>query len=204
MITERMDPKTLVNNIVVDTKSAAQDTVALAKAEIQPAAKAAGTAGGMFGAAGYLGANAASLLFMAGGFGFGLLFQHLFSWGPLAATALGFVAMALILLILAGILALVGKGKLKDVKAPKSAITEAKKTVETFKGSLQRGVNSVDADVRDRKGLAQVKKAAKDVEETRPSATAPVAPRYAATEAPAAGTPAAGTGGATSTKAAGL
>ena len=89
MITERMDPKTLVNNIVVDTKSAAQDTVALAKAEIQPAAKAAGTAGGMFGAAGYLGANAASLLFMAGGFGFGLLFQHLFGWGPLAATALG-------------------------------------------------------------------------------------------------------------------
>ena len=127
------------------------------------------------------------------------LFQHLFGWGPLAATALGFVAMALILLILAGILALVGKGKLKDVKAPKSAITEAKKTVETFKGSLQRGVNSVDADVRDRKGLAQVKKAAKDVEETRLSATAPVAPRYAATEAPAAGT-----GGATSTKAAGL
>ena len=113
MITERMDPKTLVNNIVVDTKSAAQDTVALAKAEIQPAAKAAGTAGGMFGAAGYLGASAASLLFMAGGFGFGLLFQHLFSWGPLAATALGFVSMALILLILAGILALVGKGKLK-------------------------------------------------------------------------------------------
>ena len=47
MITERMDPKTLVNNIVVDTKSAAQDTVALAKAEIQPAAKAAGTAGGI-------------------------------------------------------------------------------------------------------------------------------------------------------------
>ncbi|GAA1391914.1 phage holin family protein [Luteococcus peritonei] len=181
MINERMDPKTLVNNIVVDTKSAAQDTVALAKAEIQPSAKAAGTAGGMFGGAGYLGANAASLLFLAGGLGFGLLFSHLFGWGPIAASALGLVAMALVLLIIAGIMALIGKGKLKDVKPPKAAITEAKKTVETLKGSLQRGVNSVDADVRDRKGLAQVKKAAKDVDEAGLSATTPAAPRHAAT-----------------------
>lgn len=177
MMTDRNDPKTLVNNIVVDTKSAAQDTVALAKAEVQPAAKAAGAAGGMFGAAGYLAANAASLLFLAGGLGFAVLFANLFDWGPLASTALGFVTMAVLLLILAGILAMVGKGKLKDVKAPKAAVAEAKNIVETLKGSFQRGVNSVDAEVRDRKSLAEVKKQAKDVDTRPASSVATDAPR---------------------------
>lgn len=159
---ERQNPKTFVNNLVVDTKSAVNDNIALAKAEVAPAAKAAGVGGGMFGAAGYLGANAASLLFLAGGLGFGVLYSHLLDWGVMAATALGFVTMAVILLILAGILALVGKKKLKDVQPPKQAIAEAKTTVETVKRSLTNGVNQVEADIRDRKGLSSARRAAKE------------------------------------------
>lgn len=159
---ERQNPKTFVNNLVVDTKSAVNDNIALAKAEIAPAAKAAGVGGGMFGAAGYLGANAASLLFLAGGLGFGLLYSHLFGWGVLAASALGFVTVAVVLLILAGILALIGKKKLKDVQPPKQAIAEAKTTIDTVKRSLTNGVNQVEADIRDRKDLSSARRAAKD------------------------------------------
>jgi len=190
---ERHNPKTLVDNLVVDTRSVVQDNIALAKAEVVPAAKAAGVGGGMFGAAGYLAANAASLLFLAGGLGFALLYSHLAGWGPLASTALGFVTMAVLLLVLAGILAMMGKGKLKKVKAPEETLKEAKQTVATLKQSLARGVDEVNADIRDRKGLAAAKRAAKDLDETtvRPAA-APVRPAAA---------PARAGSGATSTKA---
>lgn len=187
---EQQNPKTFVDNLKVDTKSVVMDNIALAKAEVTPAAKAAGIGGGMFGAAGYLAANAASLLFLAGGVGFALWFSHLFGWGPLASVALGFVAMAIVLLILAGILALIGKGQLKKVKAPEATIQEAKVTAATLKQSLNRGINEVEANVRDRKGLASAKRAAKDVSSTD----------FAGKRAETVATPARGTGGATSTE----
>lgn len=163
---ERSNPKTFVNNLVIDTKSLVQDNIALAKAEVVPSAKAAGVGGGMFGAAGYLAANAASLLFLAGGLGFAKLFAGLLDWSAIPAIALGFVAMAIVLLLLAGILALVGKSKMKQVQPPKETIKEAKLTVASVKQSLNRGLNEVDAEVRDRKGLAVAKRAAKDLDET--------------------------------------
>lgn len=164
---DRTDPKTLVNNIVVDTKALAQDNIALAKAEVQPIAKNAGLGGGMFGAAGYLGINGVSLLFMAGGLAFGLLFQHVVNWGYLAAASLGFVAMAIVLFLIAGILAMVGKKKVdavKDGAKNMQAPNEAKATIEQFKTSAKAGVNQVEADIRDRKGLSRSKKAAKDLD----------------------------------------
>ncbi|MEL4503628.1 phage holin family protein [Luteococcus sp. H138] len=163
---ERQNPMTVVNNLVTDTKAVVLDNLALAKAEVTPSAKAAGVGGGMFGAAGYLAANAASLLFLAGGFGFAKLFSGLLNWGPLPSIALGFVAMALVLLLLAGILAMIGKSKMKQVKPPEQAIKEAKVTAETVKQSLASGVNEVNANVRDRHGLVVAKRAAKDLDGT--------------------------------------
>lgn len=163
---ERQDPKTVVNNLVTDTKALVMDNIALAKAEVTPSAKAAGVGGGMFGAAGYLAANAASLFFLAGGFGFAKLFASLLDWSAIPAIALGFVAMAIVLLILAGILALIGKSQLKQVKPPEQAIKEAKVTVATVKQSLASGIDEVNANVRDRKGLVVAKRAAKDLDET--------------------------------------
>ncbi|MEL4358320.1 MULTISPECIES: phage holin family protein [unclassified Luteococcus] len=163
---ERQDPKTFVNNLVIDTKALLTDNIALAKAEVTPSAKAAGVGGGMFGAAGYLAANAASLLFLAGGFGFAKLFASLLDWSAIPAIALGFVTMAVVLLLLAGILALIGKSKMKQVKPPEKAIKEAKATVATVKQSLTTGIDEVNANTRDRKGLAVAKRAAKDLDET--------------------------------------
>lgn len=188
---ERLDPKTLVTNVVTDAKALVTDNIALAKAEAPALAKDAGVGGGMFGAAGYLGANAVSLLFMAGGFGFALLLAHLAGWGPLASLALGFVLMALILLVIAGILAMMGKKKIAAAKqkaAHLQTVNEAKTSVESLKRSVRTGIAEVDADVRDRKGLAEAKRAAKDLHEaavvrTTP-ATAPTVGGHGATEAP--------------------
>ena len=162
---ERQDPKTLVNNVVVDAKALVKDNMALAKAELIPSAKNAGIGGGMFGAAGYLALNGVSLLFMAGGAGLGVLLAKQTEWGMTASVALGFVLMAVILFLLAGILALVGKSKIKKVGPPQQTIAEVKTSVASVKQSLTSGVNQVETDIRDRKGLVQVRRAAKDLDE---------------------------------------
>lgn len=161
---QRLNPKLLLDNIKGDAQVITRDLPKLAQAEIKPAAKAAGVGGGMFGAAGYLGANAASLLFLAGAGALGAWFVHLFNWGYLAAAALGAVVMALILLIIAGILALLGKKQLEKVQPPKQTIAEAKATVNSVKASLASGVQQVNTDDRDRKAVAEVKKEAADLE----------------------------------------
>ncbi len=161
---QRINPKQLVDNIKGDAQVITRDIPKLAQAELKPAAKAAGIGGGMFGAAGYLAANAASLLFLAGAGAFGAWFVHLFNWGWLAAAALGAVVMAIILLLIAGILALLGKSQIKKVQPPKQTIAETKATVDSIKASLTRGVQEVNTDARDRSGLAEVKKQASDLE----------------------------------------
>lgn len=137
----------IVANITEDIKTIVRGEIELAKAEIVPAGKAAGVGAGMFGAAGYLGLNAASLLFMAGGAGLGLLFTQLLEWPLLGGLAMGFVLMAVVLLVLAGILALVGKGQLKKVKAPEAAPAEAKATVAAVKTAVDRGVADVKGEL---------------------------------------------------------
>lgn len=160
---ERLNPKQLVDNIKGDAQVITRDLPKLAQAEIKPSAKAAGVGGGMFGAAGYLGANAASLLFLAASGALGAWFVHLFDWGYLAAAALGATVVALVLLAIAGILAMLGKKQLQKVQPPKQTIAEAKATAESLKNSLSRGVQQVNTDARDRKAVAEVKKEAKDL-----------------------------------------
>lgn len=163
---ERQDPKTLVKNLQVDAKALATDNVALAKAEITPMAKNAGIGGGMFGAAGYFGINALSLIWMGCGLALGAVLVATGHFGLLMGTALGFFIMAVVLLVIAGVLALVGKSKISKLGKPEKTIAEAQKTVEAVKTSAKRGVDEVNAFVRDRKGLAADKKAAKDLDTT--------------------------------------
>ena len=163
-MSQPVQAKDMINNIKTDAESLVKDNIALAKAEIQPAAKHAGIGGGMFGAAGYFGMNAASLLFMAGAFAFSLIFTKALDWSLPAAFALGFVCMAVVLLILAGILALLGKAQISKVQPPKAAIAELKTTVDSLKLSLQRGQNTVTANTLARKEIKEVKKQAKDLD----------------------------------------
>ena len=119
----------LVKNITDDVKVLIRGEVELAKAELSASAKNAGAAGGLFGAAGYLAVNALSLLFIAGALGLAILVGY----------PLGFVIMAVVLLVVAGILALVGKGRIKKIKGPEETVSEAKETGEAVKTAVNRG-----------------------------------------------------------------
>ncbi len=120
----------LVKNITDDVKVLVRGEVELAKAELSSSAKNAGAGAGLFGAAGYLALNALSLLFLAGALAIALWLD---SW------PLGFVIMAGALLVLAAILALVGKGRLAKVKAPEKSINEAKASADAVKQAIARG-----------------------------------------------------------------
>lgn len=123
----------IVKLIGNDVKLLVQSEVALAKAELVPSAKNAGVGAGMFGAAGYFAMNAISLLFLAGALGLARLFGAPTGW-----VALGFVAMAVIILIITAILALLGKGKFDKVTGPEQTQAEALETIESVKLSLAR------------------------------------------------------------------
>ena len=85
----------LIKDIRGDVQLLVNDQVALAKSELTPAAKNAGIGGGLFGAAGYFGINAATLLYVAAAFG-------------LAALGLPYWAA---FLIVAGVLQVVAGGR---------------------------------------------------------------------------------------------
>lgn len=154
----------LVKNIKTDGTEVANGLVTLGKAEVQPMVKHAGIGGGMFGAAGYLALNALSLLFMAGGFAFSMIFNKAGHMRIISSLALGYVCMAVLLLLVTGILALLGKGQISKVGAPKQTIAEAKASIDTLKQSVQRGKDTVTADELERTRVAEAKKQAKQQE----------------------------------------
>lgn len=155
----------IIASLKTDGTRMLEDNVALAKAEIQPMAKHGGIGAGMFGGAGYLGACAAALLFMAGGFGFAQLWDSLVEgFGTLTSLALGFVTMSLVLLILAAVLALLGKKEVSKVHAPEQTIAEAKASIAALGESVKRGQQSVKVNALDRVGLKQDKKAVAEYE----------------------------------------
>ena len=162
-MSERVNIADVISNIKDDGQRMGKDLVALGQAEMKPIAKNAGIGGGAFGAAGYLALNAASLLFIAGGFAFSLIFFDALAWNAVASLALGFVCMAVVLLIIAGVAAVVGKGALKKVGPPRQTIAEAKASVAAISASVQRGKDAVSANQLARAGLAASKKQAKDI-----------------------------------------
>ncbi len=125
-----------------DGQSLVKDNIALAKAEIKPAAIHAGVGGGLFGGAGYFAINAATLLFLSASFALSLWAQHLWNWNLLLSLLVGFGVMGVLLLILAGVLALVGKSQIGKVQPPRATIAEAKQTVASLKSSFQHGARS--------------------------------------------------------------
>ncbi len=163
----RVQAGEIIQNLKTDGNQLVQDNIALAKAELQPMAKHAGIGGGLFGGAGYLALNAVSLLFVAGGFGLSLIFSNGLEWKAIPSLTLGFALMAIVLLIMAGIFALIGKGQMGKLGLPKKTIEEAKATVDTLKASFERGKNGVTADINDRGALSRAKRAADDLDEVR-------------------------------------
>lgn len=141
------DPRGTLYDITADVKALVQAEIELAKAEILPKAKSAGIGGGLLGAAGYFAICAASLLYVSAAIGVGILLGS--SVGVVPGIALGFLIVGVLFLLLAGILAFVGQGKLKELKnaTPELAVSNAVGVVADVKGAVSRGTDGVPSSV---------------------------------------------------------
>ena len=83
-----------------------------------------------------------TLLFICGGLALSALYQNLVPiiW----AFTLGFLTMAVILLVIAGILVLIGKSKVK-VSSPEATISEADLSAKAVSGAIAQGQANVRA-----------------------------------------------------------
>lgn len=120
---ERIGERTLgqlVADATRDLSEIVRAEVALAKAELKADALNAGMAGGMFAAAGYLGLLATIMACIAGGYG--LVAAGLRPWAA-------FLILTGALVLLALLLILIGRSRVKRVGPPQRAIDAARATV---------------------------------------------------------------------------
>jgi hypothetical protein len=114
----------LIANASRDLSSLVRSEIELAKSELKASAKAAGTGGGLFGAAAFLGLLAIILLSIAAAYGVSALGLH---------PALAFLIVAFVYLLAAAVLVLIGKRLLGRAKPPQRAIETSKESVEVLK-----------------------------------------------------------------------
>ncbi|MFP5336128.1 MAG: phage holin family protein [Actinomycetes bacterium] len=116
----------LVVDVQRDVSELVRYEVALAKAELRDDAKQAGLGAGLFGGAGYFAVVASILLFVAAAYGL-----HEGAGWP---RWLSFLAVAVVLLLLAALMALVGRGRVRKVRPPERTIATTKGTIAAVKG----------------------------------------------------------------------
>jgi len=126
----------IIKSITEDVKLLVRDEMKLAKSELMPAAKNGGIGGGLFGAAGYFGICALSILYFAAAFGLVALGLPY----PLA-----FLIVGVALLLIAGVCAGVGYMMIKKIKPPERTIAQANKTVADVKDATQRALAAANA-----------------------------------------------------------
>lgn len=140
----------LIKDIRGDVQLQVNDLGELAKSELVPSAKNAGIGGGLFGAAGYFGLNAATLLYIAAALGLAAL--GLPYWAA-------FLVVAGVLLLIAAIAAGIGYTRIKKVKAPEKTIANGKALVSELSSAVNRATAAASAPriegtvVNDRKAL---------------------------------------------------
>lgn len=127
----------IIKSITDDVKLLVRDEVALAKAELIPAAKNAGIGAGLFGAAAYFAISALSILYIA------------LALGLAAATGwsywLSFLLVGVLLLLVAGACAAIGLSRVKKVKGPDKTIAQANQTVTEVKAAAQHAIAAAKA-----------------------------------------------------------
>ena len=126
----------IIKSITDDVKLLVKDEIELAKAELIPAAKSGGIGAGLFGAAGYFGICALSILYFAAAFG-------LVALG--LSEPLAFLIVGVALLLIAGICAGIGLMMIKKVKGPERTILQANKTVTEVKEAAQHAIAAAKA-----------------------------------------------------------
>jgi hypothetical protein len=126
----------IIKDISDDVKLLVRDEVELAKSELIPSAKQAGLGAGLFGGAGYFALSAVLLLFFAAAYG--LNAAGLALW-------LSFLIVAVALLILAALLALIGRTRLKKVTPPERTISSATETIDEVKSAAKGALAAAKA-----------------------------------------------------------
>lgn len=114
----------LVAEATKDISEIVRAEVALAKAELALSAKNGAVAGGLFGVAGYFGMLASVLLTIAAAYGLTALGL---------AVGWAFVIVAAVLLLIAAILALIGRSRVSRVGPPERAIRSTKQALAVVK-----------------------------------------------------------------------
>ncbi len=127
----------IIKGITDDVKMLVRDEIALAKAELIPAAKNGGIGAGLFMGAAYFAICALSVLYFALGFGLAALFN----W----PTWLGFLVVGILLLLIAGICGGIGYSLVKKVKAPERTIASVNETVTEVKAAAQHALAAAKA-----------------------------------------------------------
>lgn len=141
---DQSDIADVIKNIQADVTTIVKGEIELAKAELLPQAKAAGIGAGLFGAAAYVAITGATLLFCGLSFWLSLGFQSWFGLDLLAALAWGFAVMAVLMFLLAGVLALIGKGQL-NFTGPEATVANAEASVAAVKAAVEKGQQDVAA-----------------------------------------------------------
>jgi hypothetical protein len=126
----------IIKGISDDVKLLVRDEVELAKSELIPSAKQAGLGAGLFGGAGYFAISGMLLLYFAAAFG--LVAAGLPEW-------LAFLIIGGALLILAAILALIGRTRLKKIKQPERTIAQATQTLDDVKAAAKGALAAAKA-----------------------------------------------------------
>jgi hypothetical protein len=108
-----------------DLSALVRDEIQLAKTELRADVSGAAKAAGMFGAAGFVAVVAFILLSIAAAYGLTALGLH---------PALAFLLVAVVYLIVAAILAFVGKKTISKVRPPERTIETTKESVAVLKG----------------------------------------------------------------------
>lgn len=145
-MSQTQDLKNQVSTLVDAVKALGMGWKDKAIAQAKPKAKSAGILGGTLSAAGMFAIKAVSLLVLAAAAGFGALYSGFMN--PWAATALGLVTVAVILLILAGILALIGKSQIPELKKKPTISEDVKLGTDTFKVGIEKGKAEVAAELK--------------------------------------------------------
>src|SRR5918911_3727589 len=114
----------LVAQASEDLTSLVRAEIALAKAELRADVKNAALGGGLFGGAGYLGALASVTLVIT--VAYALVEAGLRPW-------LAFLIISVVLLLIAGILALVGRARIRRLKPPERTIRTTKEAIAAVK-----------------------------------------------------------------------
>lgn len=115
----------LVADISTQMSGLVKAEIELAKAEVKADVTKGGIGAGLLAGAAFFALIAFILLCFAGAFG--LVAAGLAEWAA-------FLVVTGVLLILAAVLALLGRGRLQQVSAPKRTIDTAKDSVEAIKG----------------------------------------------------------------------